>query len=425
LTAQKVAKAKPGRYYDGDGLVLLVREASTFDQAGKPKEPGKAWWLYRYTMRGKTRDLGLGRALGPNSVSLADARIGAKKARDMVKAGTDPLAEREAEEARKAAAEALAAASRKTFEEIAGEYIDAHEATWRNPKHRQQWKNTLKDYVYPKIGQVAVAEVSTAHVTSIIKPIWNDKPETASRVRGRIETILDYAKVNGFRTGENPARWRGHLDHILPARSKVRRVEHHAALAWKNIGAFVAKLRTQNGRSALAVEFAILTAARSNEVRGLRWKEIDLDAALWTAPASRMKAGLPHRVPLSARAVEILRGLEDLRKTPDDLVFPGGRGGGELSDVALSKAAKSAAGTDVTVHGFRSTFRDWCGEATNYPRELAEKALAHALASEVEAAYQRGDMIEKRARLMEDWAKFCDKPMPAPSGNVTLIRAVG
>jgi integrase len=425
LTAQKVAKAKPGRFYDGDGLVLLVREASTFDPSGKLKEHGKAWWLYRYTLRGKTRDLGLGRALGPNSVSLADARIAAKKARDLVKAGTDPLAEREAEEARKLAAEALAAASRVTFEEMGGRYIAAHQASWRNPKHRQQWKNTLKDYVYPKIGHIAVAEVGTAEVTSIIEPIWNEKPETAGRVRGRIEAILDYAKARGFRDGENPARWRGHLDHLLPARSKVRRVEHHAALPWKDIGAFIAKLRTQNGRSSLAVEFAILTASRSNEVRGLRWKEIDLEAALWTVPATRMKAGLPHRVPLSARAVEILRGLEDLRKTPDDLVFPGGREGGELSDVALSKAAKNAAGTDVTVHGFRSTFRDWCGEATNYPRELAEKALAHALASEVEAAYARGDQIEKRARLMEDWAKFCDKPMPAPGGNVTLIRAVG
>jgi integrase len=425
LTAQKVAKAKPGRHYDGDGLVLLIREASIFDSAGKVKEHGKAWWLFRYTIRGKTRDLGLGRALGSNSVSLADARLAAKKARDMVKAGNDPLAEREAEEARKLAADAMTVASRVTFEEMGGRYITAHEASWRNPKHRQQWKNTLTDYVYPKIGHIAVAQIGTPEVTSIIEPIWNEKPETASRVRGRIEVILDYAKARGYRDGENPARWRGHLDHLLPARSKIRRVEHHAALPWKDIGVFMAELRAQKGRSALAVEFAILTAARSNEVRGLRWREIDLDAGLWVVPAKRMKAGLPHRVALSVRAVEILRGLEHLRKSLDDLVFPGGRDGGELSDVALSKAAKNAAGTNITVHGFRSTFRDWAGEATNYPRELAEKALAHTLASDVEAAYQRGDMIEKRARLMEDWAKFCDKPMPTPSANITLIRAVG
>jgi integrase len=425
LTAQKVAKAKPGRFYDGDGLVLLVREASTFDPAGKVKEYGKAWWLYRYTLRGKTRDLGLGRALGPNSVSLADARIAAKKARDMVKAGTDPLAEREAEEARKLAAEALAAASRVTFEEMGGRYIAAHEASWRNPKHRQQWKNTLADYVYPKIGHIAVAEVGTAEVTSIIEPIWHEKPETAGRVRGRIEAILDYAKARGYRAGENPAQWRGHLDNLLPARSKVRRVEHHAALPWKQIGKFMLKLRAQQGRSARAVEFAILTAVRSNELRGCRWNEIDLKAAEWIIPAPRMKAEKDHRVPLSARAVEILKELEDLRTSPDDLVFPGGKEGGQLSDVAVSKAAKNAADIHITLHGMRSTFRDWVAEATAYPRELGEKALAHTLPDAVEAAYQRGDMFDKRRRLMRDWAKFCDKPMPASGSNVTQIRAVG
>jgi integrase len=425
LTAQKVARAKPGRYYDGDGLVLLVREASTFEPTGKLKEPGKAWWLYRYTMKGKTRDLGLGRAMGANSVSLAEARIEAKKARDLVKGGTDPLTAREVEEAKKQTAAALAAATAITFEDVAGKYLAAHEASWRNPKHRQQWRNTLKDYVFPKIGGLSVSSVQTGHVTLIIEPLWTEKPETASRVRGRIETILDYAKVKGWRDGENPARWRGHLDHILPKRSKVKRVEHHAALPWKQIGDLVAKLRTQNGRAARAVEFAILTAARSSEVRGARWGEIDLVGKTWTIPAERMKAGKEHRVPLSDRAIEILQELEVVRDGKAGIVFPGGREGGALSDVALSKAAKAAGSDDITVHGFRSTFRDWCAEATNYPRELAEKALAHTLPAAVEAAYQRGDMLDKRARLMDDWAKFCAKPLPANGSNVTQIRAAG
>lgn len=425
LSAQKVARAQPGRYYDGDGLVLLVREASKFDPAGKLKEAGKAWWLYRYTLKGKTRDLGLGRALGPNSVSLADARTAAAKTRMLVRNNIDPLAAREAEEAQRAADEAKAAAGRKTFEAVANEYIADHEASWRNPKHRQQWRNTLKEYVFPKIGSLAVAAVGTGEVTEIIKPLWSEKSETASRIRGRIETVLDYAATHGWRSGENPARWRGHLENILPKKSKVSKVEHHAALPWKQIGEFMVKLRGQAGRSALAVEFGILTAARSSEVRGARWREVDLKAAEWIVPAGRMKAEQEHRVPLSPRAVEILREVEELRRSADDLLFPGGRDGGELSDVALSKAAKNAADMDITVHGFRSTFRDWCAESTNYPRELAEKALAHTLPSAVEAAYQRGDMLEKRRRLMEDWAKFCEMPTSANGSNVTQIRAAG
>lgn len=410
LSAAKVAKAGAGRYYDGDGLILVVKDSAT------------AWWVYRYTRAGKTRDMGLGRARGPNSVALADARKRASVARGVYLAGGDPLAERDAERQQKQAA-AQAQAAALTFEAVADRYLAAHESSWRNPKHRQQWRNTLRDYVLPKIGALPVAEIETAHVTEIIEPLWSTKPETASRVRGRIESILDYAKARGWRDGENPARWRGHLDHLLPARAKVQRVEHHAALDWEKIGDVVAKLRRSNGMAARAVEFAILTATRSSEVREARWGEIDLSRAVWTIPGERMKAGAEHRIPLSSRAMEILHEMAALGTEPGALVFPGQRSGAPLSDVALSKAAKSAAGENITVHGFRSTFRDWIAEATAYPGDLGEKALAHTLSDKVEAAYQRRDMIEKRARLMADWATFCSKPGGARSADVVAIGA--
>lgn len=409
LSAAKAAKAGPGRYYDGDGLILVVRDAEI------------AWWVYRYTRNGKTRDMGLGRARGQNSVPLADARKRAAAARAIYHAGGDPLAERDAQKAARHAEAITQAAHRHTFEQVADRYVAAHESSWRNPKHRQQWRNTLRDYVFPKIGPLPVCDIETGHVTEIIEPLWTSKPETASRIRGRIEAVLDYAKARGWRDGENPARWKGHLANLLPARAKVQRVEHHAALPWEKIGDVVARLHASHGMAARAVEFAILTAARSNEVRGARWAEIDLARAVWIVPADRMKAAKEHRIPLSQRAVEILNEMATLGTDPGALVFPGQRSGSPLSDVALSKAAKAAAQENITVHGFRSTFRDWIAEATAYPRELGEKALAHTLSDKVEAAYQRRDMIEKRARLMADWATFCSTASAARSADVVAI----
>lgn len=400
-----------GRYGDGDGLYLKVASADARS------------WQFRYLHRGTGRSIWLG--LGSEKdVTLAEAREKARECRRLLAQGLDPLAER-----RKAPAPDGA----MTFAEVAELYIAAHEAGWRNAVHRQQWHNTLRDYVAPVLGAKlsgegmlsggkAVNEITVAEVMKILEPLWRTKPETASRVRGRIEAILDYATARGWRSGENPARWRGHLAHMLPARRKVRVVQHLAALPWREIGGLMEKLRGQAGISPLAAEFAILTAARSSEVRGMRWSEIDLAAKVWTVPGERMKAGREHRVPLSGRAIEILRHVELLRRGADALVFPGGRKDKPLSDVAVRQAVKAAGGDELTLHGFRSTFRDWCAEATNYPREVAEGALAHAVVDKVEAAYRRGDLLEKRARLMAEWAEFCAKPAPAEGGNVRAIR---
>jgi integrase len=411
LSAAKVAKAAPGRYGDGAGLYLLVRSAEA------------RFWLFRYVRGGRMREMGLGPAAGRAAVSLVEAREKARRLYNLVREGRDPLADRGAERAAAKAEDAKAAASVITFRDVAHRYVAAHEAGWRNPKHRQQWRNTLRDYVLPAIGDLAVAAVGTGEVTKIIEPIWTGKPETASRVRGRIESILDYAKARGWRDGENPARWRGHLDHLLPARAKVARVEHHAALPWRQIGSFMDRLGRQEGVAALALRFAVLTGARSGEVRGATWGEIDLDHSVWTVPAERMKAGREHRVPLSEAAVGVLRQVALLRdRQHGDLVFPGGRAGRPLSDVAIAKAAKIAGGDDVTVHGFRSTFRDWAAEATSYANEVAEAALAHTLSDKVEAAYRRGDLFDKRLRLMNDWAQFCARP-GVTSGAVVALRA--
>lgn len=289
LSAQKVAKAKSGRYYDGDGLILLVRSAPKRDSVPRTEQDqDRAWWVYRYTLRGRTRELGIGRARGRNSVSLSDARTRAAEYRQKVKAGIDPLAEREAEEARKKAEAAKAAAAAKTFRQVAEMYVAAHEAGWRNAKHRQQWVNTLTEYAYPHLGDLPVAEIETGHVTAALEPIWRGKTETASRVR--IESVLDYAKARKWRDGENPARWRGHLDHLLPPKGRVARVEHHAALPWREMGAFMVDLRGRSGIGARALEFAILTAARSGEVRGARWDEIAPDRPGGAAAAPSLAA---------------------------------------------------------------------------------------------------------------------------------------
>ncbi len=394
---------KAGHYGDGGGLYLKVDGAEARS------------WQFRYKHRstGRTVWLGLG---AERDVTLAEAREKARECRRILADGKDPLAERKAAQtAEKAAEKAM------TFAKVAEMFIAAHEAGWRNPKHRQQWRNTLRDYVLPEIGERLASEVTVGEVMKILEPLWREKPETASRVRGRIEAVLDYATARGWRTGDNPARWRGHLANLLPARDKVARVQHHAALPWREIGGFMATLREQKRNPALAAEFAILTAARSGEVRGARWGEIDLGNRTWTIPGDRMKAGREHRIPLSARAIEILQDVKPLRKAADSLVFPGGRARQALSDVALSNAVKAAGGAETTLHGFRSTFRDWCAEATNYPREVCETALAHTNRDKTEAAYFRADLFERRRRLMDEWAEFCSRP--AVGAKVVPIRA--
>jgi integrase len=375
-------------------------------------------WLLRYALAGKRRDMGL----GPYpAVSLAEARQKAQDARKLLAEGQDPV---EAARASAAAASAI-----PTFREAAERYIAAHEDSWRNPKHRQQWTNTLATYAHPIIGAVSVADIAVGDVLRVVEPIWREKPETASRLRGRIEAILDWAIARDYRTTENPARWRGRLQQLLPAKTKIRRVEHHAALPWREVGDFMAALRQRTGSAARALEFAILTAARSGEVRGATWAEIDLASATWTVPAARMKAGREHRVPLSAAALALLeRARADYRAEhgknaippPDGFVFA--REGARLSENAMLEVLARMKRDDVTTHGFRSTFRDWCAEATNYPREIAEAALAHVNKDRVESAYLRGDHLEKRRLLMNEWAKFCAKPAVVPAVNVVEMR---
>ncbi len=355
---------------------------------------------------GKPREMGL----GPYpEIGLADAREAALEARRVILAGGDPI------EARKAAR----AATGRAFEAVTLEYIESHKAGWRNPKHAAQWQATMIAYAFPAIGAKPVAAVSTDDVLTILKPIWQVKPETASRVRGRIEAVLDFAKSRGWRSGENPAAWRGHLDNLLPARSKVAAVVHHAAVPWRDLAALFERIDVAGSTSSRCLLFAILTAARSGEVRGARWDEIDLAARTWTIPGSRMKAGKPHRVPVSDAAMAILRAMQPHQRGADGLVFPGGRTGQPMSDVALAKALAAASGDAFTVHGFRSTFRDWAAEATNTPREIAEAALAHVNRDRVEAAYLRGDHFERRRALMDAWAAFCSR---GDGASVVLIR---
>ena len=414
LTAAVVKNAKPGRYGDGNGLYLFVRS------------PQARFWLFRYTMPGaKMREMGLGRAgAGAADVTLAQARANAAALFKLVRAGTDPLAKRDADKAVAKAAAQDAAARAVTFRTVADRYLTAHHPSWRNAKHRQQWTNTLATYAYPHMGDLPAEEVATAHVLAALEPIWTTKPETAARVRGRIEAVLDYAKATDLRQGENPARWKGHLSQTLPARGKVAPVEHHAALPWKDVSAFLAALRGQAGIAARALEFTILTAARTGEVLGARWSEMDMDAKLWTVPAFRMKAGREQRFPLSEPDLAVLDAMAKLRTidSPDTIVFPGGRDGMALSIMAMTMVLRRMKRGDLTVHGFRSTFRDWTAETTAYPREVAEAALAHTLGDKVEAAYRRGDLFNKRRHLMDDWADFCTAPDVGPVGNVVALR---
>ena len=398
LTAAKVRTANPGRYGDGAGLYLLVRG------------PKARFWLFRYAREGKMREMGLGAASGSAAVSLADARVKARRLHDVVREGRDPLADRDATKAAEAAAARQAQVRAITFRDVAETYIAAHEASWRNAKHRQQWTNTLEAYAFPILGDDPVAEVDTGAVMRVLEPIWREKAETASRLRGRIESVLDYAKARGWRDGENPARWRGHVANMLPNRTKVQPVEHHAALPWREIGAFMAGLENQDGLGAMALRFTILTAARTSEAIETRWSEIDIAAGVWTVPASRMKAAKEHRVPLSDAALTVLRTVAPMR---DDArggwVFPGARVGRPLSSMVFLMLLRRMERGDLTAHGFRSTFRDWAAE-TGQPVDVAEAALAHTLGNKVQAAYQRGDLLERRRKLMDSWAAFCARP---------------
>jgi len=418
LSSVEVAKAKgPKVLHDGGGLYLRVAP-NRKDANGKEK-PGSKAWVFRFQLDGKRRDMGL----GPYpDISLAEARQRATECRKQRHDGIDPL---HAKIARRQA-QRLAMAKGRTFRDVAEEFIGRKEAGWRNPKHRQQWRNTLATYAYRTIGELPVALVDTGLVVQVLDPIWAAKPETASRVRGRIEAVLDAATVRGYREGPNPAQWKGNLAHILPARAKVRKVAHHAALAFDEMPAFLTALRSREGMAARALEFAILTAARTDEVLGAPWGEIDLDTRVWTIPAERMKAGREHRVPLAAAALAVLESVRPLALMRDGApdaaapVFPGPRRALGMSNMTMLMLLRRMKRDDLTVHGFRSTFRDWAAERTAYPREVVEMALAHTIENKVEAAYRRGDLFEKRRKLMEAWAQFCEAPIAI--GDVTPIR---
>lgn len=417
LTARQVETAKhpggfdrPHKLADGSGLFLQISSTGTKS------------WLLRFTLRGKTREMGLGPA-GKGGVSLADARNLAAEARKLARNGIDPIRKREDDQ--RAAEAKVAGAEARTFKAVAEAMLDDREGGWKNAKHRAQWRSTLATHAYPAIGDTDVAEIGTDDVLRVLRPIWAKTPETASRLRGRIEATLSAAKARGLRSGENPAAWRGHLAALLPSprRTAAGKAGHHGALPWQDVPAFLVELRSREGISARALEFAILTAARTGEVLGAKWGEIDLGAAVWTIPAGRMKTGKEHRVPLSAAALAILLTVAPMDRGPKSPVFAGQEAEGGLSQMSLLMLVRRMAepenegdppvwadgrtGERITPHGFRSSFRDWASEATDYPSEVIEMALAHAIKNRVEAAYRRGDLFEKRRALMEDWAHHC------------------
>lgn len=408
LTALKVSKlTKPGLYGDGGGLTLQITLG------------GVKSWLFRYMMSGKAYGMGLGPT---HTVSLAEARQKALAARKLVLDGINPLTAKKQEQI----AMALANARMMTFDQCAEAYISAHKAGWKNAKHTDQWTNTLSTYASPVFGHLPVAEIDTGLVVKCLTPIWESKTETASRLRGRIESILGWATTSGYRAGENPARWKGHLDNLLATISKTSRTKHHASLPWQRMNEFISALRKRDGVSARAVELAILTACRSGEVRGARWSEFDIDKKVWTIPAERMKAKREHEVPLSDAALALLKSLPET----GDLLFSGTKGQ-PLSDMSLTAVIRRMNGESqptwvdgngggITVHGFRSSFRMWAAETTNYPREVAEHALAHQLPDAVERAYQRGSQFAKRTALMTEWATYCNKIQN--DATVTMIK---
>ena len=389
LTALAVTrKKKPGHYGDGGGLWLQISRSGTKS------------WVFRYTLNGKSREMGLGAV---HTVSLAEAREAAQDKRKLVHEGTDPIEARNSHEAQVR----LEAAKAVTFDSCAEKYIAAHEAGWRNEKHIAQWRATLKTYAGPVFGSLPVQAVDTGLVMKVLEPIWTEKTETASRIRGRIESVLDWATTRGYRQGENPARWRGHLENLLPRPAKVSSVTHHAALPYAEVRAFMEALKGQEGIAGEALAFLILTATRTSETLGATWDEIDMDKRMWSIPAGRIKARREHRVPLSPPSMRILR--KRLKERLNNFVFPGGRPDQPLSNMALLAVLRRMKRYGITTHGFRSSFRDWCAEQTAYPREVAEMALAHAISDKVEAAYRRGDLFKKRQQLMEEWGRYCGK----------------
>ena len=386
LTALGVARLKtPGMYGDGGGLWLQV--------SGK----GGKSWVFRYTLKGKSREMGLGPV---STFSLAEARDKALTCRKLCYDGIDPIETRR-EQRQDASIEAAKAI---TFRACAEGYIEAHKAGWRNDKHAAQWTATLETYTHPVFGDLPVQAVDTGLVMKVLEPIWATKTETATRVRGRIESVLDWATTRGYRRGENPARWKGHLANLLPKRSKVQKVEHHPALPFKQMAEFMARIVDQPGTASKMMIFTILTAARTGEAMGACWPEIDMAAGVWTVPAERMKGEAEHRVPLSEPALAILR---EMQGQGEMFVFPGGKRGKPLSNMAMLAVLKRLGRSDLTVHGFRSSFRDWASETTHFPNEVVEMALSHTIESKVEAAYRRGDLFEKRRELMDAWATFC------------------
>jgi integrase len=392
LSARSVETiTKPGLHADGGGLYLHVTAS------------GAKSWIYRWSRDRKSRDMGLGTA-GQKDVTLAEARDLAAKARRVVRDGRDPIAERDVARLQKK----LEAAKAITFKDCAERYIAAHAAGWRNPKHASQWTNTLATYGYRTLGELPAQAVNVGLVMQVLEPIWTTKPETASRVRGRIESVLDWATARGYRQGENPARWRGHLENLLPKKNKIHEVEHHAALSYRDIGDFIVELRKQESVAARALEFAILTAARTGEVLGARWSEINFAERIWTVPKERMKANKEHRAPLSAAALAILDKMQKIRH--GDFVFPGKFAGRPLSGMVMLKLLRRMGRTGLTAHGFRSTFSDWCRECTNFPAEVRAMALAHTIGDKVEEAYSRGDLFQKRRQLADAWARYCTAP---------------
>jgi integrase len=392
LKAAEISRLGPGRYHDGGGLYLSI---------GKGEARS---WIFRFRRDGKLHDYGLGPV---HSVSLSAARQRAFECRAALYAGNNPVEMRQTRRLERV----LATAKATTFENATEQYIAAQAAGWHGGRQEAQWRQSLTDFAFPVLGKLPVMAIDTTLVLRVLEPIWLTKTETASRVRGRIEAVLDWAEVRGYRAGKNPALWRGHLENLLPKRSKVRRVEHHAALPYTGISDFMPELRAQEGVAARALEFLILTAARTEEVLGAKWDEINLIERMWVVPPPRTKTGKStgreHRVPLSDAAVVILEAMARLRA--DEYIFPGRNGA--LGHMALLRVLASLC-PNVKVHGFRSTFRDWAAETTAYPRELAEMALGHAIGSQVEAAYRRGDMIEKRRAMMQDWALYCTAGQP-------------
>lgn len=407
LTAKGVeSKTEPGYYADGGGLYLRV------SKEGKRNSAGVKTWAFLFTIAGRAREMGLGPV---SDISLAEARDLALELRKQIRQGLDPI------DARQKAREAQAKEESKriTFADAAKKYIDAHRASWKNAKHADQWTNTVATYVTPTLGRLSVADIDTDLVVSVLEPIWTTKNETACRLRGRIEKILDWAKTSKFRTGDNPAQWKGNLETLLAKPSKVQKVKHHTALPFPETGSFIKELRKQQGMAAMALEFTILTACRTGETIGATWDEIDLDEKVWTIPAERMKAEKEHRIPLSDRAIEILKATTIDERT--GYVFPAPKAGKPLSNMAMLALLSRMKRDDLTVHGFRSTFRDWAGETTSFPREVIEHALAHLLKDKAEASYARGTLFDKRRLLMDHWAAFC--ATTKQEGNVVEIKS--